>query len=162
MYVSPINNNQTSFQSQFKPTNSLRATLQVGQKNGNKTLLNTMRKLMNDGEKRLIDINSYFYRDMLDDIHDKNYGGTVIDIYDTKKTSLFEHTEPKKYLDERGQIETEEIEYSIARDVGILLGTLAGTRKAPKDKNIVNMSKEDVIKNLEAIEEQIFGKEYKQ
>ena len=157
MKISPINNNQTNFKSQFRPTNSLRATLQVGQKRGNKTLLNTMKKLMNDGENRLININSYYYRDMLDDIYDKNYGGTVIDIYDTQKTRLFEHTEPKKYLNERGQIETEEIEYTIARDVGTLLRILAGTNNVPKDKEIVNMSKKDVIKNLKAIEEKIFG-----
>ena len=157
MKINPINNNQTSFQSQFRPTNSLRATLQVGQKRGNKTLLNTMKKLMNDGENRLIDINSYFYRDLLDDIHDKNYGGTVIDIYGTEKTSLFEHTEPKKYLDNRGRIETEELECSIARDVATLLRTLAGIDNVSKDKEIVNMSKKDVIKNLKAVEEKIFG-----
>lgn len=157
MKVNPINNNQTSFQSQFKPTNSLRATLRVGQENGNKTLLNSMRKLMNDGEKRLIDINSYFYRDLLDEIFDKKYGGTVIDIYGTEKTTLFEHTEPEKYLDERGRIETEEIEYSIARDVATLLRTLADIDNVSKDKEIVNMSKKDVIKNLKAVEEKIFG-----
>ena len=166
MRIKPINNNQKilnqNFKSKFQPTNSLRTTLRVGQENGNKTLLNTMKKLMNDGEDRLININSYFYRTMYDDIYpEKIYNGTVIDISDAGENYMFKHTEPKKHLNERGQIETEEIEYSIARDVGKLLRELAGTDNIPKDKEIVNMSKKDVIENLKAIEEQIFDKEYK-
>ena len=59
MQITPINNSQTNFKSKFIPTNTLRLTLIEGQRTSNKTLLKTMKNLLNDGVDRTIELNAF-------------------------------------------------------------------------------------------------------
>lgn len=140
MQITPINNSQTNFKSKFIPTNTLRLTLIEGQRTSNKTLLKTMKNLLNDGVDRTIELNAL----LRSRLGEKEFYKLDVKISDLGAYSKSYQT-------------NDSIEKTIVKEVRKALKLFFGDLS--EEYGVDTISKKEISNELKKIEQDIFKEE---